>query len=346
MLKKWRLRLVVRTPGSHPGNMGSTPVGADMLVLYLLIFVILCCFLVKSGEVLVKVMTVLSHYFKLTEYVLAFILMTFATTLPELLVGVTSAVKGTPIVSLGNIIGSNLVNLTFILGLVSIVAGGLKVESKIAKRDAWIIFFISAIPLLLIFDGGLSRGEGFLLLIIFAGYVFHLLKQKEAFTHRVHHLRHDITGLEKLLKKFAYFVLAAAVLILSAWGIVETAKLIAKELYIPLVLISLILVAVGTSLPELVFGIKAAIAKHEGMSLGNLIGSIVVNSTFILGITAIISPIRVENSKMIFIAGGFMLLAILLANIFLSTRNKVSRKEGWILIGFYVIFLIAEFLFK
>ena len=209
-----------------------------MIIVYLIIFVILCCFLVKSGEVLVKVMTVLSHYFKLTEYVLAFILMTFATTLPELLVGLTSAAKGTPIVSLGNIIGSNLVNLTFILGLVSIVAGGLKVESKIAKRDAWIIFFISAIPLLLILDGGLSRGEGFLLLIIFAGYVFHLLKQKEAFTHRVHHLRHDITGLEKLLKKFAYFVFAAAVLILSAWGIVETAKLIAKELYIPLVLIS------------------------------------------------------------------------------------------------------------
>jgi cation:H+ antiporter len=317
-----------------------------MLVLYLLIFVILCYILVKSGEVLVKVMVVLSNYFKLTEYVLAFILMTFATTLPELLVGITSAAKGTPIISLGNIIGSNLVNLSFILGLVAVLSKGIPIQSKIVKRDSWIVFFISMIPLLLILDGRLSRGEGFLLLIIFGGYIYHLLKQKDAFTHRVHHIRHDITGFDRLIKKLGYFVLAAAVLVLSAWGVVEISKLIAKELYVPLVLISLILVAIGTSLPELVFGIKATIIKHEGMCLGNLIGSIVVNSTFVLGITAIISPIRVENLKTIMIAGGFMLLAILLANIFLATRNKVSKKEGWILIGFYAVFLIVEFLFR
>ena len=317
-----------------------------MILLYLLIFVILCYILVKSGEVLVKVMAVLSHYFKLTEFVFAFILMTLATTLPELIVGITSAAKGASIVSLGNVIGSNLVNLSFILGLVAVLSKGLSIKSKIAKRDSWIIFFIALIPLILVTDGRLSRGEGFLLLIIFGGYVYHLLKQKDAFTHRVHHIQHDITGFEKLLKKIVYFVLAAAILILSAWGVVEIAKLIAKELYVPLALISLILVAIGTSLPELVFGIKAAIVKHEGMCLGNLIGSIVVNSTFILGITAIISPIRVDNLKTIMIAGGFMLLAILLANIFLASRNKISVKEGWILIGFYVIFLIAEFLFR
>ena len=317
-----------------------------MIFLYLLIFVVSCYALVKSGAVLVKILTMMAQYFKVTEYVFAFILMTFATTLPELFVGITSGIKGFPVISLGNIIGSNLVNLSFILGLVAVVTGGLKIESKIAKRDSWIVFVIALIPLLLVWDKRLSRGEGFLLLILFGWYVYHILKQKDAFTHRVHHIRHDITGLEKLIKKLIYFVVAAGVLILGAWGVVETAKLIAKELYVPLVLISLILVAIGTSLPELVFGIKAAIAKHEGMSLGNLIGSIVVNSTFILGITAIISPIKVENLKTIMIAGGFMLLAILLANIFLSTRNKVSRKEGVFLIIFYLVFLVAEFLLK
>jgi cation:H+ antiporter len=317
-----------------------------MIVLYLIIFVVFCYTLIKSGEKLVRIMIMLSHYFKLTEYVLAFFLMTFATTLPELIVGITSAAKGAPIVSLGNLIGSNLVNLSFILGIVAVIGNGMPMQSKIAKRDAWIIFFISAVPLLLISDGRLSRGEGFLLLMVFCGYAYHLLKQKEAFSHRVHHIRHDITSKEKLLKKIGFFILAAAILIFSAWGVVETAKLIAKELYIPLVLISLILVAIGTSLPEMVFGIKAAVAKHEGMSLGNLIGSIVINSTFILGITAMICPIKVENLKTILIAGGFMLLAILLANVFLSTRNKISKTEGWVLIGFYAVFLIVEFLFK
>jgi len=302
--------------------------------------------MVKSGAVLVKIMTILSHYFKLTEYVLAFILMTFATTLPELLVGIVSASKGDSIISLGNIIGSNLVNLTFVLGLVAIVAGGLGVESKIARRDSWIIFFIALIPMLLILDKKLSRGEGIILLIIFGWYIYHILHQKDAFTHRVHHISHDITGFEKLFKKISYFLLAAAIMILSAWGVVWSVELIAKELYVPLVLLSIILVAISTSLPELVFGIKAAIAKHEGMSLGNLIGAVVVNSTFILGLTAIISPIQIENFRIILIGGGFMLAAILIANIFIASKNKVSWKEGCILIGFYILFLIVEFLFK
>jgi len=317
-----------------------------MIIIYLLVFVIACYALVRSGAVLVKILTRLSGYFKLTEFVLAFILMTFATTLPELFVGITSGIKGFSIVSLGNVIGSNLVNLSFILGLVAVVARGLKVESKIAKRDSWIIFVIASLPLLLLFDKKISRAEGFLLLILFGWYIYHILKQKDAFTHRVHHIRHDITGLEKLLKVFIYFIISALVLIFSSWVLVEMAKLIAEDLYIPLSLISLILVAFGTSLPELVFGMRAAIAKHEGLSLGNIIGSVVINSTFILGLTAIISPIQVENTKVIYIGGGFMMVAILLANLFIATKNKISWKEGLFLMAFYLAFLIAEFLLK
>src|SRR4030042_609038 len=317
-----------------------------MIIIYLLVFVIACYALVRSGAVLVKILTRLSGYFKWTEFVLAFVLMTFATTLPELFVGITSGIKGFSIVSLGNVIGSNLVNLSFILGLVAVVGRGLKVESKIAKRDSWIIFVIASLPLLLLFDKKISRAEGFLLLILFGWYIYHILKQKDAFTHRVHHIRHDITGLEKLLKVFIYFIISALVLIFSSWVLVEMAKLIAEDLYIPLSLISLILVAFGTSLPELIFGMRAAIAKHEGLSLGNIIGSVVINSTFILGLTAIISPIQVENTKVIYIGGGFMMVAILLANLFIATKNKISWKEGFFLMSFYLAFLIAEFLLK
>ncbi|HNU96904.1 MAG TPA: hypothetical protein PKL86_01560, partial [Candidatus Portnoybacteria bacterium] len=227
-----------------------------------------------------------------------------------------------------------------------VISKVIKVESKIAKRDAWIIFFISLFPLLLLFDKKLSRGEGFMLLIVFGWYIWRLLKQKDAFRHRVHDMQIETENRYKLSKLILHFILAAIVLVLSAWGLVETSKLIAIELYVPLTLVSIILVAVGTSLPELVFGIKSAILKHEGMCLGNLIGSIVINSAFILGITAIINPVKLENLNVIMIGAVFMLVAILLSNIFLSTERKVSVKEGWILIGFYIIFLIVEFLFK
>jgi len=317
-----------------------------MIFLYLLIFVIACYVLVKAGVVLVKVLTMLSRYFRLTEYVFAFILMTLATTMPELFVGIASGIKGLSIISLGNIIGSNLINLTFILGVVVVVAKGLKIESKIAKRDAWIIFFIALLPLLLLFDKQISRPEGVLLLIVFGWYIYHILRSKDAFRKRMDSMKRDAEAFKKLLKNILYFVIAAGVLLLGAWGVVESAKLIAKELYVPLTLIGIVLVALGTSLPELVFGVRAVIAKREGLSLGNLIGSVVVNSTFILGLVAIINPIKIESFSIIYIGGAFMIIAILIANLFIATKEKISWKEGVFLIVFYLAFLVAEFLLK
>ena len=245
------------------------------------------------------------------------------------------------------VIGSSLINLTFILGLVAVISKGLKVESKIVKRDAWIIFFIAMLPLFLLLDKNLSRAEGFALLIAFGWYVWHLLQQKDVFRHRVHNMQSEMETRHnhKLTKLILYFGLAIIVLIFSAWGLVEISKLIAVELYIPLTLVSIVLISIGISLPELVFGIKATILKHEGMCLGNIIGHVVVNSTFILGITAIISPIKLESLNVIIIGTIFMLVAIFFSNIFLSSGRKVSVKRmdfNWIL----VLFLIAEFIFK
>jgi cation:H+ antiporter len=317
-----------------------------MLVVYLLVFVITSYFLVKSGSILVKVLTMMSRYFRLTEYVFAFILMTFATTMPELFVGIAAGIRNVSTISLGNIIGSNLVNLTFILGFVVIIAKGLKIESKIAKKDAWIIIFIALLPLLLLFDKQLSRGEGIVLMIVFVWYIYHILKSKEAFTKRIDSVKKDAEAFKKLVKNILLFFAAAAVLLLSSWGVVESAKLIAGELYLPLTLIGIVLVALGTSLPELVFGVRAVIAKHEGLSLGNLVGSVVVNSTFILGLVAVINPIRIESFNVIYVGGAFMILAILITNIFLATQEKISWKEGVFLIVFYLGFLVAEFLLK
>jgi cation:H+ antiporter len=317
-----------------------------MIFIYLFIFVVACYVLVRSGAILVQVMTALSRYFRVTEYVFSFILMAFATTLPELFVGITSGFRNLPVISLGNVIGSNLVNLSFILGIIAVAAKGIKIDSRIAKKDTWISFFITLLPLFLLFDKKISRGEGFLLLLVFGWHIYYLLKSKEIFQHRVHHIKNEITHSGKFLLNVLYFISAAAFLILSSLAVVESAKMIAGELYVPLSLISLVLIAFGTSLPELVFGMRSAIVKHEGLCLGNLFGAAVVNSTFILGITAIISPIRVENFRTILIGGIFMVVAILFANIFIGTRNKLSRKEGLILIGFYLLFLIVEFLFK
>ncbi|MBU3922915.1 sodium:calcium antiporter [Patescibacteria group bacterium] len=317
-----------------------------MIFLYLIIFVIACFVLIKSGGFLVKILIMLSRYFKLTEYVFSFVLMAFATSVPELFVGITSGIRGLSNISLGNIIGANLINLTLTLGIIVIVSKGLKIQSKIAKKDAWIVLFISLLPLLLLFDKNLSRGEGVLLVLVFAWYIYRILKDKDAFHKRMDHMKRDVGAYIKLVKNFLYFFIAFIFLIISSLVVVETAKLIAIELYLPLALVGIILVAIGTSLPELVFGVRAAVTKHEGLSLGTLIGSIVVNSTFILGLVAIIHPIQLESLNVVYIGGFFMIVSILLVNIFISSKEKISWKQGLFLILFYVAFLIVEFLFR
>ncbi|MFH2013590.1 MAG: sodium:calcium antiporter [Patescibacteria group bacterium] len=314
--------------------------------MYLIIFVIACFVLIKSGGFLVKILIMLSRYFKLTEYVFSFVLMAFATSVPELFVGITSGIRGLSNISLGNIIGANLINLTLTLGIIVIVSKGLKIQSKIAKKDAWIVLFISLLPLLLLFDKNLSRGEGVLLVLVFAWYIYRILKDKDAFHKRMDHMKRDVGAYIKLVKNFLYFFIAFIFLIISSLVVVETAKLIAIELYLPLALVGIILVAIGTSLPELVFGVRAAVTKHEGLSLGTLIGSIVVNSTFILGLVAIIHPIQLESLNVVYIGGFFMIVSILLVNIFISSKEKISWKQGLFLILFYVAFLIVEFLFR
>ncbi len=317
-----------------------------MIILYIVLFLFSVFVLIKSGTVAVKKLVAISRYLQISEYILAFILMALATSLPELFVGINSALSKASVLSLGNIIGSNIVNLSLILGVVAIIAKGIKIKSKIAKRDAWIVFFISILPLLLLVDKKLSQADGVILLIVFFWYLSHILKAKEAFRKRMNHLVRTGEEFLKFSRNLLVFILAIAVLLISSWGVVKTSTLIAEGFELPLVLIGLILVAIGTSLPELVFGIKAVITKHEGMNLGNLIGSTVINSTLILGITALIYPIEIENFNMILTGGIFMVFVILIANFFIATKEEISWKEGVILIALYVIFLVLEFLLK
>jgi len=317
-----------------------------MITLYLLIFVFLCYFLIKSEEVLIAFLVKFSRYFKFTERILTSFLMIFAIALPELIVAIASSFGKLSVISLGNVLGSNLISLTFILGIIAVTLGEVKVVSKIVRRDAWIAFVIAFLPVFLALRGNISRVGGLILIAVFCWYVYYIFKTKKEFKHRVNYISNPLVESENILRLIAHFLLAIVVVILSSWGLVEITKLIAVNLYVPISLIAVTLIAVGTALPELVFGTRSKIVKHEGLSFENIISSIIVNSTFIVGIAAIINPIKIENPKIILITGGFMLLAIFVANIFLKNDKKISKKEGWVLIGFYILFLIAEFIFR
>lgn len=317
---------------------------------HFIILIIAVIILVKSGGMVVKSLTKISRVLGLSEFVISFILMSIATTLPEFFVGISSAFAGAPNLSLSNVIGSNIVNLTFIAGIAALLAGKVKIKEKLIKQNVWSIFTLTIIFVILLNDGILSRKDGVVLLFMFFGYLVHLYRQKEIFTGKLKVNSNRIANSYKngngelsqiggFLKNLLFFMLGVGLLLGSSILIVKSAIFLATAFNIPLVIIGIFGVAIGTSLPELIFEISSSLTGHEGMSFGNLLGSVSINSTLILGTTALISPITVENFQIVWISIAMMILSVFIFSIFVYTSEAISRKEGLFLLAIYILFV-------
>ena len=226
--------------------------------------------------------------------------------------------------------------LTVILAIPLLVGGSISTKEIIKNKDLIYTVFFGIFPLLLIYDGMLSRFDGILLLTAYLLYLTLVLRRNTVLDAIVNNL-HNI----KVYKEFAFFILSVCALLLSVELLVKLAENIGMLLNIPLIFIGITLTALGTSLPELVFGLKAIKMHHKGEVLGNIVGSVVANSTLVLGVTALISPIS-KDSNMGFTSTIFLFVTLLLFYIFSVTSKKLSRVEAAILICVYIIFLFLE----
>jgi cation:H+ antiporter len=313
-----------------------------MLIVNVLLFALSCGVLLLSGSLFVKAVSKISSFLKLNEFVVSFLIVGMATSLPELFVGITSALAKEPAISMGNVIGSNIANLTIILGIPVLLAKGIKIKSKTLKKDGIYMFFIAILPLILMTIGGqLSRIDGLILVIVFVAYSTMLIKQKKEFTKKV---ENNVKRME-IFTNTLLFVIASVALYFSAKYTVQYASALSMDLALPPIFIGLFIIALGTSLPELVVGSQAVLRKQEGIVLGNIIGSVVANSTLVLGVTAIIYPIT-ANLLIFFISISFMILAAFLFITFVESGDKLYWKEGVAMILIYIVFIMMEMYIK
>lgn len=297
--------------------------------------------LVLSGSLTIKTLLKIASYLNLSDYTIGFIIMAFATSLPELFIGINSILANTPSLALGDILGSNIVDLTLVLGLVAILARKIQIKGKIAIRDTYLAVFIAILPILLMLDRDLNRTDAIVLLFVFSFYIIKLWWQRKRFKKTSNSI-----SKKEFIKNIILLIVGMALLLISANLMVSFSTTVALGLGVPLILIGVIIVAIGTGLPELVFEIKAVMIKREGMSIGNALGSVVVQGTMILGIVGLISPFTIENFKLFLIAAVFLLLSLALFTFFLRTKDALSWKEGMILIMLYIIFIIVELIFN
>ncbi len=308
------------------------------LALNLLYFIASGILLVISGIFLVKSLSKIASFLKISEFAAAFIIMAASTSLPELFVGITSALNENPTLALGTVIGSNISDLTLVGGIMILLGRKIKVGGKFIKKDGFYMFFIALIPLVLMLIGKqLSRIDGAILILIYLLYNWKLIKER-----KLHKkvLENHINRWHVIGSVFL-FLISLALLFFSAEFVVKYGTLIAVDLLLPPILIGLFFVAIGTSLPELAFETSAVIKGHPQLSLGDLIGSVITNSTLVLGVTALIFPI--SGAFVLFLTSSLFMIIITFLFATMIAGGKLYWQEGIALIMLYMLFLFIEF---
>ncbi|MDP3056977.1 MAG: sodium:calcium antiporter [bacterium] len=315
-----------------------------MIWLYILIFIISCILLYFSGELLVGSLTRIAKFMGWKEFVVAFLLMAFASSLPNLFVGVFSALHGVPQLSFGDVLGNNMVAMTLAVGLAAFFSHtGIPGNSQTIQTTAVFVLVSAILPLLLSADGILSRVDGVLLISFFVFYLYWLFSKKERFS-RVYNGEHSACIYSKVLsiyKDLGRVIIAAVFIIIAAEGIVKSAAFFSFTFNLPLILIGIFITGLGNALPEIYFTVALAKKGHNWMILGTLMGAVIIPATLVLGIVSLIHPIEIINSSYGVIARLFLIIASLFFFFSVLTGKRITKKEALVLLGLYFIFILV-----
>ena len=300
--------------------------------------------LILGGEFLVRSSIALSFKLNISKMVIGMTVVSFATSAPELLVSLQAALDGSPAISINNVIGSNIANIGLVLGITAII--GPIIVSKDFYKLNWPVMLLFSFLLyyFLSNDNVLSQTEGFILLVALAIFLYILIKtakKEDVSLEEVDDALADIS----YFKIVVWLIIGSVSLYFGSDLLVEAAKKIATNMGVSEGVISITMIAIGTSVPELAASVIAAVRGEKAISLGNLIGSNIFNIASVLGFTSLIKEIPVTEpqilSRDIFWMLGFA--AVLLPLVFLKKKLVLSRFKGLFLFLGYLVFIYLVF---
>ncbi len=300
--------------------------------------------LLVSGKLLVMGGVELASYLKISKLVIGMTVVAFGTSAPELLVSISAALKGSPEIALGNVLGSNIANIGLVLAITGLLMP-IDVQKDSVRYD-WPIMMFSFILLFFFMLGDqITRLEGLILVMFLVAYIWW----------EIHHSRQQMADKQDEIPEPKMSIWLALVLIIIAsiglakgadW-LVEGAVRIANKLGISQRVISITVVAIGTSLPELTASVMAAIKKQLDISVGNIIGSNIFNIFSIVGFTALIKPMSFDHRPFIMDLAALMVIGLMLgAFMFFFGVRKIKRTESLVMLIFYVAYVVSLYYIK
>lgn len=302
---------------------------------YGLLFFVMLLLLIKSAAYATYLASRFARTFHLSEFLVSSLIVAFISTFPETTVALMSVYQGVPEFGMGTLLGSNVADLTLVFGIVALAASsGLRVQKRILKRH-FLYTLLLILPVALGWDGYLSRAEGGFL-IAGCAFLFYLLYRDG------HHLGARREHPKRRLLTSILLLCSLAVLLVSAYYTVRFGMLFAEDVGVNPLIISLVVVSVGTCMPELFFSLRAARKGHYTMALGDIFGTVILDATLVVGVMALLSPFAFDP-VIVYTAGLGMVLAGLLVTFFIVKDRALTKLDAVWLLLFYIAFLIVQF---
>ena len=290
-------------------------------------------FLIKGSDFFVDGASSIASHLKIPTIIVGLTIVAFGTSAPEAAVSITSSLTGSNAMAVSNVIGSNLFNMLMVIGIAALLSN-LLMEKSVLKKDLPFLVAITLLFAIFIFIGwDITNLEGIILLIILAGYIIYLIRGSKKSKNA-----NDVEAAKFTLPKSIILIIIGLVgIIIGGDLVVDSASAIAIALGMSETLVGLTIVAIGTSLPELVTSITALKKGENQLVIGNVIGSNIFNILFVLGASSAISRIPLDSSMLIDVL--FMMGVTILCFIFGKTQDKYDKKEGVILIALFIAYM-------
>lgn len=290
---------------------------------------------VKGATLATRYAGKLAEGFHLSKYTVGFIIVAIISILPETFVAINAALEGSPSFGLGVLFGGNVADLTLIFSIIIFLAGrSIKVESGILKNNK-IFPFLLLLPIILGLDGNYSRLEG--LALIVAGAIFYYMSLRKGIDGVL--IKNEETN---RFKSFYMLLFSMAILLVGSHFAVTSASSLASYLGISPILIGMFVVGLGTTMPELLFSLKSVKKNDDSLAVGDILGTVLADATIVVGILAIVSPFSFPQ-KIVYSTGMFMVAASIILFRFMNSGKNISKKEGYFLLFFWIIFALVEF---
>lgn len=311
----------------------------------ILLFIAGLVILIFGADLLVRGSSRLAAAFGVSPLIIGLTIVAIGTASPEIAVSIQAAANSQGDLTLGNVLGSNIFNILFILGSTSIVAP-IVIAEQLIRKDAPIMLGASLLTFALASDGNLSAMDGVILLLLLVAYTVFALKQSRSESKEVQKeyarefARKESVTTTNTLTNIVFIVIGLGLLVLGSNWLVDSAVKIAKFIGISELVIGLTVVAIGTSLPEVATSVIAALKGESDIAVGNAVGSNIFNLLGVLGIGALVSPEGISVAERVLQFDFLVMVFVALVTLpIFYIDNQISRIEGSLLLAYYVIYV-------